>query len=181
MYAKVRARSTGLPTGARPRKPLPKEKWISETTKFFLELVEQASVEGDKDISDMLFELTDYEIDGLIKRALYKVLLYHKKNHIKLALDCRDIDGNVWVAVLEWDSRKLEYVRKATLWTTVDACAKAKAGVVKSPGSQYSAQGLVPPSMPPSVDWVKAWCFEDCYEEYNVSDDEDWVMIYKGR
>jgi hypothetical protein len=75
MYAKLRAQSTGLPTGARLHKPPPKEKWISETTEIFLELVEQASVEGDKEISDMLFELTDYEIDGPVRRALYKVLV----------------------------------------------------------------------------------------------------------
>ena len=75
MYAKLRARSTGVPTGARPRKPLSKEKWISETTEIFLELVEQAGVEGDKEISDILFELTDYEIDGPVRRALYKVLV----------------------------------------------------------------------------------------------------------
>lgn len=70
---------------------------------------------------------------------------------------------------------------KATLWTTVDACANANAGVVESPGFQYSEKGFVPLSMPPRVDWVKAWSLEECYEEYDVSDDEDWVMIHKGR
>lgn len=44
-------------------------------TEEFLELVEQAGVEGDKEISDMLFELTDYEIDGPVRRALHKVLV----------------------------------------------------------------------------------------------------------
>ena len=64
----------------------------------------------------------------------------------------------------------MEYVRKATLWTTLDACSNA--GVIETVESEGSEKGFVL-SIPPKVDWVRAWSLEECCEEYDVSDDED--------
>ncbi|KAL2057503.1 hypothetical protein ABVK25_002556, partial [Lepraria finkii] len=67
MHIKVTTPSTGLPTRPRPIKPLSKEKWTLKIMAHFFDLVERAEIEGDEETSDILFELTNYEIDGSVK------------------------------------------------------------------------------------------------------------------
>ena len=41
----------------------------------FFDLVERVDIEGDGETSDILFELTNYEIDGCVRGTLYKGLV----------------------------------------------------------------------------------------------------------
>ena len=60
-------------------------------------------------------------------------------------------------------------------WTTLEKCRSA--GVMETPLEQGARVLEFEPLVPAKVDWVKGWTLEECYEDYDVSDDEDWVVL----